>query len=143
MVRHYCAGGREQGGGIGRLVGYIVDTAESGGVGHAVVDTRGPRWAPATSLARLVMAVLLMTWDRIVAPDRIHHIHIAGRGSTLRKLVLAAAARSLGCIHLLHLHDYDYADDLRGVRLGCAATCGICSEAPTGSSFWVNEIALP
>jgi len=111
MVRHYCAGGREQGGGIGRLVGYIVDTAESGGVGHAVVDTRGPRWAPATSLARLVMAVLLMTWDRIVAPDRIHHIHIAGRGSTLRKLVLAAAARSLGCIHLLHLHDYDYADD--------------------------------
>ena len=39
---------------------------------------------------------------------------MAGRGSTLRKLVLTAAARTLGCTHVLHLHDYDYVTDFTG-----------------------------
>jgi glycosyltransferase involved in cell wall biosynthesis len=52
-----------------------------------------------------------MVRDRMVVPHRIHHIHVAGRGSTVRKLVLTAVARGLGCIHVLHLHDYDYATD--------------------------------
>jgi glycosyltransferase involved in cell wall biosynthesis len=52
-----------------------------------------------------------MAKDRIVAPGRIHHIHVAGRGSTSRKLILTGAARLLGCSHVLHLHDYDYASD--------------------------------
>ena len=43
--------------------------------------------------------------------QRIHHIHVAGRGSTSRKLILTEAARFLGCFHVLHLHDYDYASD--------------------------------
>ena len=110
-VRHYVAGGRENGGGIGRLVGYIADTAGEGGTRHRVTDTRGPRWFAPTSLARLLGAILLMTKDRLLAPDRIHHIHIAGRGSTSRKLILTAVARFLGCAHVLHLHDYDYASD--------------------------------
>src|SRR5690606_36433365 len=80
-------------------------------VTHLVTDTRGPRWFAPTSLVRLSWAVLSMAMDRLLVPDRIHHIHIAGRGSTLRKLVLAAAARALGCLHVLHLHDYAYADD--------------------------------
>ena len=34
-------------------------------------------------------------WDRAIAPERVHHIHVAGRGSTLRKLLPAASrARS-------------------------------------------------
>jgi glycosyltransferase involved in cell wall biosynthesis len=110
-VRHYVAGGRENGGGIGRLVGYIADTAGEAGVNHRVTDTRGPRWFAPTSLARLSWAMLLMAKDRLLVPDRIHHIHIAGRGSTSRKLILTAAARFLGCAHVLHLHDYDYASD--------------------------------
>lgn len=65
----------------------------------------------ATSPMRLLGAVLMMAKDRIVAPARIHHIHIAGRGSTTRKLILTEAARFLGCVHVLHLHDYDYASD--------------------------------
>jgi glycosyltransferase involved in cell wall biosynthesis len=110
-VRHYVAGGRDNGGGIGRLVGYIADTAEGTFVTHLVTDTRGRRWFAPTSLMRLLWAILLMTKDRIATPRRIHHIHIAGRGSTMRKLILTAAARFLGCIHVLHLHDYDYASD--------------------------------
>jgi glycosyltransferase involved in cell wall biosynthesis len=111
IVRHYVSGGRENGGGIGRLVGYISDAAkETGGI-HLVTDTRGSRWSLATSPARLLVAILTMTKDRIFAPARIHHVHIAGRGSTSRKLILTEAAGLLGCIQILHLHDYDYATD--------------------------------
>jgi glycosyltransferase involved in cell wall biosynthesis len=109
-ARHYLAGGRENGGGIGRLVGYLVDAAAAEGARHAVTDTRGPRLSP-RSAGRLVASLTAMTRDRLVAPERIHHIHVAGRGSTWRKLVLCAAARTFGCAHVLHLHDYDYASD--------------------------------
>ena len=110
-VRHYVSGGCENGGGIGRLVGYICGTAKEEGRKHLVTDTRGPRWSVATSPLRLLGAVSVMVKDRIVAPQRIHHIHVAGRGSTSRKLILTQAARLLGCFHVLHLHDYDYASD--------------------------------
>lgn len=111
-VRHYVAGGREQGGGIGRLVGNIVDAASAEGVRHLITDTRGPRWSVPASLVSLSKALADLAADRIRAPRRIQHIHIAGRGSTRRKLVLTAAARSLGSPYILHLHDYDYAQDL-------------------------------
>lgn len=110
-VRHYVAGGREHGGGIGRMVGHIVDSASADGIEHVVTDTRGPRWFPPTSLPRLLIAILSMAHDRVMRPERVHHIHVAGRGSTTRKRILTAAARSLGTVHLLHLHDYDYAAD--------------------------------
>jgi glycosyltransferase involved in cell wall biosynthesis len=113
-VRHYVAGGRENGGGIGRLVGYIVDTAAAHDARHLVTDTRGRQWSWLSSPARLLEATAVMAIDRIVAPCRIHHIHVAGRGSTRRKLVLAACARLLGCAYVLHLHDYDYAADYAG-----------------------------
>jgi len=110
-VRHYVPGGCENGGGIGRLVGYITGTAKEGGSEHAVTDTRGLRWSAATSSLRLLGAILTMAKDRILDPTRIHHIHVAGRGSTSRKLILTEAAHLLGCFHILHLHDYDYATD--------------------------------
>ncbi len=110
-VRHYLAGGREFAGGIGRLVGYVVDAAGPDQA-HRLSDTRGPRWSPARSLPRLGLALAAMLGDRIVAPGRIHHIHVAGRGSTIRKLILAGLARAIGCTHVLHLHDNDYAADL-------------------------------
>lgn len=110
-VRHYVPGGCENGGGIGRLVGYISNTAREAGETHFVTDTRGPRWSVAKSPLRLLGAILMMAKDRIIAPARIHHIHVAGRGSTARKLILTEAARLLGCSHILHLHDYDYATD--------------------------------
>jgi glycosyltransferase involved in cell wall biosynthesis len=111
-VRHYCPGGREDGGGIGRLVGYIVDAAERRGATHMVCDTRGPAWTVPGSPLRLARAIGNLMWDRITAPGRIHHIHVAGRGSTSRKLILTRVARLIGARHLLHLHDYDYGTDL-------------------------------
>jgi glycosyltransferase involved in cell wall biosynthesis len=110
-VRHYVPGGRESGGGIGRLVGYIADTASQANGRHLVSDTRGARWSLMVSPVRLLSAMSTMAKDRILHPRRIHHIHVAGRGSTSRKLILTEVAAALGCIHILHLHDYDYAAD--------------------------------
>ncbi|MFC0201930.1 glycosyltransferase family 4 protein [Paracoccus rhizosphaerae] len=108
LVRHYAAGGSEHGGGIGRFIGYVA--AAEGSARHSVVDTRGPRLSLGSPL-RLLAAMMVMAGDRLTSPSCIHHIHVAGRGSTIRKLVLTTAARALGCRHVLHLHDYDYARD--------------------------------
>ncbi|WP_108663649.1 glycosyltransferase family 4 protein [Acuticoccus kandeliae] len=110
-VRHYVAGGREHGGGIGRLVCYIVDHPRNRGR-HTVVDTRGPRHSAIHSPQVLALALMTMARDRIARPDMVHHLHIAGRGSTARKLILGAFARWTGARHVIHLHDYDYAQDV-------------------------------
>ncbi|MBI1171377.1 glycosyltransferase [bacterium] len=108
-IRHYVAGGTEHGGGIGRLIGYI--GAAPSRNSHSVTDTRGPKWDALRSPFRLAAAMGAMLNDRVLAPDRLHHLHIAGRGSTARKLILGGLARGLGCAHVIHLHDFDYAAD--------------------------------
>ncbi len=110
-VRHYVAGGTEHGGGIGRLIGYILASQSQGTHDHRVTDTRGARWDKLRSPPVLWTAMTLMIKDRLLAPGRVHHLHIAGRGSTSRKLILGGLARGLGCTHVLHLHDFDYAAD--------------------------------
>lgn len=110
IVRHYVAGGREHGGGIGRLVCYIVDSPRNRGR-HTIVDTRGPRYGLTTSPPALGRAILALLGDRIMRPDAVHHLHIAGRGSTVRKVILGALARWTAARHIVHLHDYDYAAD--------------------------------
>ena len=112
VARHFLPGGREHGGGIGRLVGYIVDEAERHGGAHAITDTRGPRLSPFVSPFRLAVSVAVIARDRILDPACVQHVHVAGRGSTVRKLVLTAVLRAVGSPHVLHLHDPDYADDL-------------------------------
>ncbi|WP_118138615.1 glycosyltransferase family 4 protein [Oceanicella sp. SM1341] len=111
-VCHYVAGGAEHGGGIGRLVGYVMAAQPPGAAGrHRLRDTRGPCWRPLGSGLRLAAAAAGLLAARVTAPGRLHHLHVAGRGSTARKLLLCALARRLGSRHLLHLHDYDYAAD--------------------------------
>jgi glycosyltransferase involved in cell wall biosynthesis len=41
------------------------------------------------------------------------HANITGRGSTVRKLVLTGIARAVALPYVLHVHDYDYAADVR------------------------------
>ena len=110
-VRHYVAGGTEHGGGIGRLVGYVC-AAGAGDCRHLVTDTRGPRWNRLRSPFRLAHAMGALLSDRLTAPERVHQIHVAGRGSTARKTVLGLWAQLLGARYVVHLHDYDYANDL-------------------------------
>ncbi|EPX85729.1 glycosyltransferase family 4 protein [Salipiger mucosus] len=114
VIRHYIAGGAEHGGGIGRLVGYVLSAGDAGDTSfrHVVVDTRGPGLSLLRSPARLLQAMAVMAADTLRGAPVLHHLHIAGRGSTVRKLVLGAWARRLRAPYVLHLHDYAYADDL-------------------------------
>jgi glycosyltransferase involved in cell wall biosynthesis len=101
------AGGLEHGGGIGRMIGYMVEgwAGAAGAPDWRVLDTRGAR-VDARSPIRFLRALLTLLG---AAPRRpLLHIHIAGRGSTLRKLIVGAWARRLGLRVVLHLHDYDY-----------------------------------
>jgi glycosyltransferase involved in cell wall biosynthesis len=112
-VRHYIAGGHEHGGGIGRLAGNILSAPGKKST-HIIKDTRGVGWNPLYSPFFLLSALVVLMTDRVSEPGRLHHIHIAGRGSTARKLILGTWAHWLGCSYILHLHDYDYeADYLR------------------------------
>ncbi|SFC73680.1 glycosyltransferase family 4 protein [Tropicimonas isoalkanivorans] len=110
VVRHYLPGGTEHGGGIGRLVRYI-QTAPDLSLRHEVVDTRGPRWSALASPLMLARALGALVSGRVMDPGAVHHLHVAGRGSTARKVVLGLAAQAIGARYVLHLHDYDYATD--------------------------------
>jgi glycosyltransferase involved in cell wall biosynthesis len=56
-------------------------------------------------------AVLALISVRLSPSPCLAQINIAGRGSTIRKVILATFARMIGVRYLLHLHDPDYADD--------------------------------
>ena len=115
-----CPGGLEHGGGIGRQIGYFLSAlprAEDTPT-YRVVDTRGPwflgsaRWRIPLSAAYLVAAALRIAWAGIAERPTLIHANITGRGSTLRKLALTAAARAVALPYALHVHDYDYAADV-------------------------------
>jgi glycosyltransferase involved in cell wall biosynthesis len=112
-----CPGGLENGGGIGRQMGYFVQARGSHrpGVEYSVVDSRGP-WFLGASRRHVVLAILYLAASCVkliqarVSPVRtVAHINITGRGSTIRKAVLVAVAQAIGLRYLLHVHDYDYA----------------------------------
>jgi glycosyltransferase involved in cell wall biosynthesis len=62
----------------------------------------------------IMAAALQIAWTGIAARPSLVHANITGRGSTYRKLALTAVARAVALPYVLHVHDYDYAADLRG-----------------------------
>ena len=104
----FTAGGLEHGGGIGRMIGYMLDAWPRGcrRAKPKVVDTRGE---PRRVMALLIFAnsILQLILAGLTTRPLIY-IHIAGRGSTLRKAILVAVARVLRLRIVLHLHDFDY-----------------------------------
>ena len=122
-----CPGGLENGGGIGRQMGYFLaaEKDRQSGIRYRVVDTRGPWFLGASPLltgcavfyllnGALQLLLLRLSW----APGVVH-VNITGRGSTIRKIVLVTIARALALRYLLHVHDYDYAKEYhaRGKRM--------------------------
>lgn len=96
------------------MVGYLTDewrrTATS--PPFEVLDTRG------AGPLRLWPAHLLTVLWRLVRNRRyrpLAYIHVAGRGSSLRKVAVTAFCRVLQIPVLLHLHDYDYATFCRSL----------------------------
>jgi glycosyltransferase involved in cell wall biosynthesis len=116
-----CPGGLENGGGIGRQIGYFLG-ADQGHDPHLVyrlIDSRGPWFLGASplrtilSVGYLVGSLLSLLAIRVSSPHCIAHINITGRGSTVRKSVFCGFARLIGLPYLLHLHDADYVSDYR------------------------------
>ncbi len=108
-------GGLEHGGGIGRMVGYMVDAFRERAEAprFTVLDSRGPG---RLDLAPFYFAACLL---RVLAGrlggGALIHVHLAGRGSTLRKVVLVHLAAAVRLPVVLHLHDYDYRAFLAGL----------------------------
>gem|GEM_PF-477134 len=116
-----CPGGLEHGGGIGRQMGYFLAALPQvhDAPAYRVVDTRGPwflggaRWRIPLSGLYLAAAACQIAWAGIVSRPSLLHVNITGRGSTFRKLVLTGIARAVALPYVLHIHDYDYAEDVR------------------------------
>jgi glycosyltransferase involved in cell wall biosynthesis len=112
-------GGIENGGGIGRQMDYFLKEQESNGRGaiYTVIDTRGPRFID-SSMVYTVLALFYLAFSlvrilqvRLFGGVRLVHVNIAGRGSTIRKIIVAMVVRSLRMPYLLHVHDYNYAEE--------------------------------
>ena len=101
------AGGLEHGGGIGRMVGYLADEwdRDPAAPRYEILDPRGP--GPLRQWPGRMLATLARIRQSSPA-ETLAYIHVAGRGSTLRKLIVAACCRARGLPIVLHLHDYDY-----------------------------------
>jgi glycosyltransferase involved in cell wall biosynthesis len=120
-----CPGGLENGGGIGRQMGYFLHAKEGRDprLLYRLIDSRGPWFLGASplrtilSVGYLAVSLLNLLVIRISSPRCIAHINITGRGSTIRKSVFCGFARLIGLPYLLHLHDADYVSDYsrRGV----------------------------
>jgi glycosyltransferase involved in cell wall biosynthesis len=116
-----CPGGLEHGGGIGRQMGYFLhaEAANPSDLTYEVIDSRGP-WFLGAAQRQIGAAVMYLSGAmvkllkaRVASGAKIAHINITGRGSTLRKVVLTAFCRSIRLRYLLHVHDFDYADEYR------------------------------
>lgn len=115
------AGGLQDGGGIGRQMGYFLQARQGceEGVVYRVIDSRGPWFLGSSPLYivcagfYLASAMIKLLWARLSAAPCLAHVNISGRGSTIRKIILLTFAQGLGLHYLLHVHDYDYADEYR------------------------------
>ena len=112
LVLHVSPGGLENGGGIGRMIGYIIDAwhERADCPEMRVLDSRGPGHIVLSPwhFARCLLTIA------IVSPRQpLLHVHVAGRGSTIRKIILVHFARLLRLPVVLHLHDYNYRESLQ------------------------------
>lgn len=105
-------GGLEHGGGIGRMAGYMLDawSDEPDRPDIKILDSRGPGHI---ALSPLYLGLCLLRMILEARRSPLLHIHLAGRGSTVRKLVVARLGRLLGMPVVLHLHDYNYRESLQ------------------------------
>ena len=116
-----CPGGLEHGGGIGRQMGYFLAALpQAAGIPtYRVVDYAGAMVPRQRALAH--SSVRALPWGcgapgrvgGVVSQPTLLHVNITGRGSTTRKLALTAVARAVALPYVLHIHELDYAADVR------------------------------
>ena len=102
-------------GGIGRMMLYATQRWGSmpGAPIWTMIDARGSGSLCLMPL-HLAAAIALLSAGRLLGRFDLLHLNVAGRGSTLRKIVLSEVARLLDLPTVVHLHDCDYERDLEG-----------------------------
>lgn len=102
-------GGLENGGGIGRMIGYVIAAWNEGArPPMQVVDTRGPKYKRIVWPWFMLRSIVKVVCN---APKRpILHLHLAANSSTWRKLIIAQVGKVCGLDYLIHLHDPKYAE---------------------------------
>jgi glycosyltransferase involved in cell wall biosynthesis len=102
-------------------MGYFLGARENdrAGLTYQIADSRGPWFLGASRLhislsgLQLARAMLKLLRVRLSTASCLAHVNITGRGSTIRKIVLVTFARTIGVRYLLHVHDFDYAEEYR------------------------------
>jgi glycosyltransferase involved in cell wall biosynthesis len=109
LVVALCPGGAEASGGIGRMIAYLQSSLRRrpGAPSLVIVDTRGPHHI---ALAPLYFARALAQIGWIAARGRmgVLHVNLASNGSTWRKAVVVAMARTFRMTYIVHLHGADF-----------------------------------
>jgi glycosyltransferase involved in cell wall biosynthesis len=98
-------GGADGPGGIGRLVAYTVRRWRRAGMRPAlrVVDPYGSGALP-DMLLHLARALVRIAWEARRGSIAMLHVHMAARGSAVRKGMIVFLGKRLGLPVLLHLH---------------------------------------
>lgn len=137
-------------GGIGRLVRYELSQADQDPSTHVdPIDSRGDG-SPLRSLLRLPSVAAEVRRRCRSGQYDVVHINISTKASTVRKLVLAAAARRAGTPVVLHLHGSGYDEFYRElpraararVRRGFRAADAVVVLGRTWQTFVVDELGV-
>lgn len=94
------------------MIGYMIDAwrDKPRHPDMRVLDTRGPGHI---LFSPWHFAGCLLTIAVMAPRHPLLHVHVAGRGSTIRKIILVHFARLLRLPIVLHLHDYNYRESLQ------------------------------
>lgn len=105
----FATPGGVDGGGMGRVTGYIVDHLRATGCDPVVLDTRG---GGPVALSPFYLAAALGRLAVLAVARRagVVHINVSERGSVVRKAVMLAAARALGVPAVMHLHGANFVE---------------------------------
>lgn len=121
-----CPGGLEHSGGIGRLVGYLLEALARQPAAPMVrlLDSRGSGHV-ALSPFHLALTFWRVFMGRLDGSLGLLHIHVSVRASTWRKLPLVLLGRLLKVPVVLHLHGSAYDDFYRRLPSPARALAGL------------------
>jgi glycosyltransferase involved in cell wall biosynthesis len=105
----YCAGGLEHAGGIGRVLGNLLDASQAARrpYGTTVIDSRGPH-SILISPIYFMVALVRTVWATVIGDRVAAHVNMAHAGSTVRKVIICRLLAMLRVPYLLHLHANNY-----------------------------------
>lgn len=107
-VTHLYANKLDGKGGIERQAEYLLRTFNANGrISTHYRRTRFLAWGPLHPLSTII-AWVNVVWHALMDKPDVFHIHIAPRGSTVRKLIFVHTIKALGKPCILHLHGSAY-----------------------------------